>query len=52
MAAGSQGHVGNEIVDHLARMGFECPCIGPEQACSTSEEVPKKAVTGSDENRL
>jgi ribonuclease HI len=51
MAAGSQGHEGNETVDHLARMGFECPSIGPKQACSISEGVPKKAGTGSDEKR-
>lgn len=48
IAAGSQAHEGNETVDHLARMGFECPSVGPEQAFSISEGVPK-AGTETDE---
>lgn len=50
-AAGSQAHEGNETVDHLARMGFKCPFVGPEQGFYISEGVPKKAGTGMDEER-
>jgi hypothetical protein len=35
----------NETIDQLARLGFECPFIGPEPACNISAETVKKAVT-------
>jgi hypothetical protein len=35
---------GNEIADHLARLGTECPFIGPEPSYDISAGVAKKAV--------
>jgi ribonuclease HI len=35
-APGNKGIVGNETADQLAKLGSECPFIGPEPACSIS----------------
>jgi hypothetical protein len=41
---GHAGIVGNELADHLARMGSEQPFTGPEPACGISAGVAKTAV--------
>jgi ribonuclease HI len=41
---GHDGIVSNETADQLARTGSEHPFAGPEQACSISIGVAKKAV--------
>jgi hypothetical protein len=35
---------GNKMADQLAKLGSECPFIGPEPACNISMGVAKKAV--------
>jgi hypothetical protein len=34
----------NETADQLAKLGSECPFIGPEQACAISAGIAQKAV--------
>jgi ribonuclease HI len=34
----------NETADQLAKLGYECPFIGPEPACNISVRVAKTAV--------
>jgi hypothetical protein len=34
--SGHEGTVGNEIVDHMVKLGSECPYIGPKPAFSNS----------------
>jgi hypothetical protein len=41
---GHEGIEGNEIADRLAKLGPECPFIGPEPACGISAGIAKKAV--------
>jgi hypothetical protein len=41
MGASHEGIEGNEIADQLAKLGSECPFIGPEPVCGISA---KKAV--------
>jgi hypothetical protein len=41
---GSDGVVGNETADQLARAGPEHPIIGPEPPCAISVGVAKRAV--------
>jgi hypothetical protein len=41
---GHEGIEGNEIADQLAKLGSECPFIGPEPACSISAGIAKKVV--------
>jgi hypothetical protein len=43
---GHEGIEGNEIADQLAKLGSECPFIGPEPACGISAGISKKAVRG------
>jgi hypothetical protein len=40
----SEGIVGNETAEQLAKTGSEHPFTGPEPACGTSNVVAKKAV--------
>jgi ribonuclease HI len=44
LVPGHRGMEGNETADQLARLGSECPFIGPEPACGTSAGIIKKAV--------
>jgi ribonuclease HI len=41
---GHEGIEGNETADQLAKLGSECPFIGPEPACGISARIAKKAV--------
>jgi hypothetical protein len=41
---GHEGVVGKETANQLAKLGSECPFIGPKPACSVSVGVAKKAV--------
>jgi ribonuclease HI len=41
---GHEGIAGNETADHLAKIGYEHPFIGPEPACGISMGVAKKAI--------
>jgi hypothetical protein len=41
---GHEGIEGNEVADQLAKLGSECPFIGPEPACRVSVGIAKKAV--------
>jgi D-arabinose 5-phosphate isomerase GutQ len=41
---GHEGIVGNETADQLAKLGSECPFVGPEPARGISVGVAKKAV--------
>jgi ribonuclease HI len=41
---GDAGIEGNEIADQLAKLGSECPFIGPEPACGISVGIAKRAV--------
>jgi hypothetical protein len=34
----------NETADQLAKLGSECPLIGPEPACGIAAGLAKKAV--------
>jgi ribonuclease HI len=43
-AWGHRGIEDNETVGQLARLGSECPFIGPEPACGTSAGIAIKAV--------
>jgi hypothetical protein len=38
-----EGIEDNETANQLAKLGRECPLIGPEPACGISERVVKKA---------
>jgi hypothetical protein len=42
--AGHEVFDGNETVDQLAKLGFECPLIEPEAACRISAGIAKKDV--------
>jgi hypothetical protein len=35
---------GNQAANEVARLGSECPLIGPEPACGISTEIAKNAV--------
>jgi hypothetical protein len=41
---GHEGIEGNETADQLAKLGSECPFIGPEPAPSISAGIAKKAI--------
>jgi hypothetical protein len=41
---GHEGTEGNEVADQRAKLGSECPFIGPEPACGISAGTAKKAV--------
>jgi hypothetical protein len=41
---GHESIVDDENADQLAKLGFECPFIGPEPACGISVGVAKKAI--------
>jgi hypothetical protein len=52
---GHKGTEGNETADQLARLGSECPLIGPEPAWGISAGIVKKAVmdwANRDHNKL
>jgi ribonuclease HI len=41
---GHEGIEGHEVAEKLAKLGSECPFIGPEPACGISAGIVKKAV--------
>jgi hypothetical protein len=41
---GHGGIEGNEVANQLAKLGSECPFIGPEPACGISVGIAKRAV--------
>jgi hypothetical protein len=43
---GHEGFVANEIADELAKLGTECPLMGPEPAGGISVGAAKKSVRG------
>jgi ribonuclease HI len=44
LVPGHEGIESNETADQLAKLGSECPLIGPEPACGISTWTAKKAV--------